>query len=163
MAMTAPSDRARLPQTARAATKMFAAAAAPQGTIGRPFMHTLLFLEPGHFHATLTLREPHPHVSDEIFVYAPEGPDLRDFLALIERFNRRAERPTRWHPVVVTGGDPLSRLIAERRGDSVVLAGRNGGKARTFRRLHEAGFHVLADKPWLVEPADLEDVRTSLA
>jgi hypothetical protein len=56
----------------------------------------------------------------------------------------------------------LSRLIAERRGDVVVLAGRNGGKALTFRRLHAAGFHVLADKPWLVEPEDLEDIRASL-
>jgi predicted dehydrogenase len=44
----------------------------------------------------------------------------------------------------------------------VILAGRNGGKARTMRRLHESGFHVLADKPWLVEPADLEHVRASL-
>ena len=44
----------------------------------------------------------------------------------------------------------------------MVVAGRNGGKARTIRRLHEAGFHVLADKPWLVEPNDLEDVRRSL-
>src|SRR6267378_6365433 len=37
-----------------------------------------------------------------------------------------------------------------------------GGKSRTIRRLHDAGFHVLADKPWLVEPADLEHVRASL-
>jgi len=125
-------------------------------------MHTLLFLEPAHFHAALTLRESNPRASDEIVVYAPDGPDRRDFLALVERFNARADGPTRWRPVVVTTGDPLARLIAERRGDVVVLAGRNGGKARTFRRLHEAGFHVLADKPWLVEPEDLADVRASL-
>src|SRR5712691_9308786 len=145
---------ARLPQT-------------PRARYHRPRMHTLLFLEPGHFHATLTLREPNPRVSPEIFVYSQDGPEspgpeLRDFLALVERFNARAERPTRWRPVVVTSDDPLVRLIAERRGDVVVLAGRNGGKARTFRRLHEAGFHVLADKPWLVEPEDLADVRASL-
>jgi predicted dehydrogenase len=134
-------------------------------------MHTLLFLEPGHFHATLTLREPNPRVSPEIVVYAQDAPDAagrpgpepRDFLALIERFNERAERPTQWRPTVVTARDPLARLIAERRGDVVVLAGRNGGKARTFRRLRESGFHVLADKPWLVEPEDLADVRASLA
>ena len=126
-------------------------------------MHTLLFLEPGHFHATLTLREPSPRVSDEVFVYASEGPELRDFLDLIHRFNGRAERPTRWRPVVITGGDAPSRLMAERRGDVVVLAGRNGGKALTFRRLHEAGFHVLADKPWLIEPDDLGHIRASLA
>src|SRR5580765_8778752 len=126
-------------------------------------MHTLLFLDPGHFHAALALRAANPRVADEIVVYAPDGPDLRDFLALIERFNRRPEAPTRWRPTVVSDGDPLARLIDERRGDVVVLAGKNGGKARTIRRLHESGFHVLADKPWLVEPADLEHVRASLA
>jgi len=125
-------------------------------------MHTLCFLEPGHFHATLTLREAHPLVSPEIAVYARKGPELDDFLALVERFNRRAERPTRWRPDVREGADPLARLLDERPGDVVVLAGRNGGKARTIRRLHEAGLHVLADKPWLVCPEDLADIRASL-
>src|SRR5256886_3588934 len=124
-------------------------------------MHTLLFLDPGHFHAALTLRVPQARAADELFVYAHEGAELRDFLALVERFNRRAPNPTRWRPVVTTADDPLGRLVAERRGDVVVLAGRNGGKARTMRRLHEAGFHVLADKPWLVEPADLDPLRVS--
>jgi predicted dehydrogenase len=134
-------------------------------------MHTLLFLDPGHFHAALTLRVPHPRVADEVFVYAPEGSsagrpeerELPDFLALIERFNRRAEQPTHWRPVVRTCADPFARLVDERRGDVAVLAGRNGGKARTIRRLHEAGFHVLADKPWLVDPEDIDHVRPSLA
>jgi predicted dehydrogenase len=125
-------------------------------------MHSLLFLDPGHFHAALTLRVPQARAADEIFVYAREGAELRDFLALVERFNCRAPKPTRWHPVVMTSADPLARLVDERRGDVVVLAGRNRGKARTIRRLHESGFHVLADKPWLVEPADLEHVRASL-
>ncbi|HEU5194976.1 MAG TPA: putative oxidoreductase C-terminal domain-containing protein [Methylomirabilota bacterium] len=127
-----------------------------------PPVHTLIFLDPGHFHAALTLRVPQPRVSDEIFVYAREDAGLREFLTLVERFNGRAANPTRWRPVVTTDGDPLERLVAERRGDVVILAGRNGGKARTIRRLHEAGFHVLADKPWLVEPADLDHVRASL-
>src|SRR2546428_8932576 len=128
----------------------------------RASMHTLLFIAPGHFHAALTLRVPQARVADEVFVYAREGAELRDFLALVERFNRRSPHPTRWRPVVTTSGDPLGRLVDERRGDVVVLAGKNGGKARTIRRLHESGFHVLADKPWLVEPADLEHVRASL-
>src|SRR5213592_3186914 len=117
-------------------------------------MHTLLFLDPGHFHAALTLRVPQARAAD--------GAELRDFLALVERFNRRSPNPTRWRPVVTTSDDPLGRLVDERRGDVVVLAGKNGGKARTVRRLHESGFHVLADKPWLVELADLEHVRKSL-
>jgi predicted dehydrogenase len=125
-------------------------------------MHSLLFLDPAHFHAALTLRVPQARVADEIFVYAHESAEPRDFLTLVERFNRRSSNPTRWRPVVTTADDPLARLIEDRRGDVVILAGRNGGKARTIRRLHEAGFHVLSDKPWLVEAADLEHVRASL-
>ena len=125
-------------------------------------IHRVLFLDPGHFHATLTLRIPHPSVDDEIVVYAPDSAERRDFLALVERFNARATAPTRWRPSVVTSDDPLARLIDERRGDVVVLAGKNGGKARVIRRLHDAGFHVLADKPWLVNPEDVDDIRASL-
>ncbi len=126
-------------------------------------MHTLTFLEPGHFHATLTLRAAHAAVSPEVFVYATAGPELDDFLALVERFNRRAERPTDWRPRVRLSADPLAQLLVERPGDVVVLAGKNGGKARVMRRLHASGLHVLADKPWLVEPADLAEIRASLA
>jgi len=56
-------------------------------------MHTLLFLDPGHFHAALTLRAPQARAADEVYVYAREGAELRDFLALVERFNVR--RPAR--------------------------------------------------------------------
>src|SRR5262245_63790314 len=115
-------------------------------------MHTLLFLDPGHFHAALTLRVPQARAADEIFVYARDGAELRDFLALVERFNRRSPDPTRWRPVVATSDEPLGRLVDERRGDVVILAGHKGGKARTIRRLHEAGFDVLRDEPWLREP-----------
>ena len=125
-------------------------------------MHTLTFLEPAHFHATLTLREANPKVSPEIVVYATAGPELDDFLALVERFNRRSEHPTRWRPRLRIGDAPLARLLDERPGELVVLAGRNGGKARVIGRLHAAGLHVLADKPWLVEPADLTAIRESL-
>ena len=128
-----------------------------------PAVHTLTFLEPGHFHATLTLRAPHAAVAPEVFVYASAGPELDDFLALVERFNRRAERPTDWRPRVRLSADPLAQLLVERPGDVVVLAGKNGGKARVMRRLHASGLHVLADKPWLVEPADLAEIRASLA
>src|SRR5438105_7503970 len=125
-------------------------------------MHSLLFLDPGHFHAALTLRVSQARAADEIFVYAREGAELRDFLALVERFNHRSPNPTRWRPIVTTADDPLGRLVEERRGDVVILAGRHGGNARTIRRLHESGFHVLADKPRLVEPGGLEHGRASL-
>jgi predicted dehydrogenase len=126
-------------------------------------VHTLAFLDPGHFHAALTLRERHPRVRDEIFVYAPAGPELDDFLALIDAFNRRAERPTGWRPVVRAGGGSLERLLAERPGEIVILAGRNDRKMALMRRLHDGGFHVLADKPWLAGSEGVDDLRHTLA
>src|SRR5438874_1393428 len=39
-------------------------------------MHPLLFLDPGHFHAALTLRVPQARAADEVFVYAREGGTL---------------------------------------------------------------------------------------
>jgi len=126
-------------------------------------VHTLAFLEPGHFHAALTLRAADASVHDEIFVYAEAGRELDDFLALIEAFNGRAEEPTSWRPVVWTGARPIERLIAERPGSVVVLAGRNDRKMSAMRRLHDAGCHVLADKPWLVGGVGLDDLRHVLA
>jgi predicted dehydrogenase len=128
-------------------------------------VHTLLFLEPGHFHAALTLRERHAGVRDEVIVYAPHGPDdprggeVAEFLALVEAFNRRPERPTAWRPDVRTDADPLGRLLRERAGDVAVLAGRNDRKMTLVRRLHDAGIHVLADKPWMTRAAAIGDVR----
>ena len=132
-------------------------------------MHTLMFLDPGHFHAALVLRERHALVADEIIVYAREeradtrgGSELAEFLSLVEAFNRRAERPTGWRPTVRTGDGALVRLLDERPGDAVVLAGKNDGKMATIRHLHDAGLHVLADKPWITRPDALPDVRHAL-
>jgi predicted dehydrogenase len=122
-------------------------------------IHTLAFLDPGHFHAALLLRESHPRVADEIFVYAAEGPELAEFVTFVEAFNGRRERPTRWRLVVHAGERALERLVTERPGDVVVLAGKNDRKMMLLRRLHDAGLHVLADKPWITTPEALADVR----
>ncbi|HUF91380.1 MAG TPA: putative oxidoreductase C-terminal domain-containing protein [Candidatus Limnocylindria bacterium] len=129
--------------------------------------HTLLFLEPGHFHAALTLRERHPLAADEVVVYVREGPDgareATEFGDLIEAFNRRPQRPTRWRAVVRAHPEPLARLLDERAGDIVILAGRNDRKMALVRRLHDAGLHVLADKPWITSATALPDVRHVLS
>jgi predicted dehydrogenase len=128
-------------------------------------MHRLVFLEPGHFHAALTLRERHPLVSDEIAIYVSTGPgdadgrDAAEFLGLVEAFNRRPVQPTAWRPVIRAGPEPLARLLAERPGDVVVLAGKNDRKMALVRALHDAGLHVLVDKPWITRPAAVADVR----
>lgn len=134
----------------------------PAGAGASP-KHTLLLLDPGHFHAALTLRESHPRLNDDVFVYAQDGPDVRRFVEMVESFNARERDATRWRLHVHRGADPLGRLIAERRGDIAVVAGRNDGKMIAIDRLHKAGFHVLGDKPWLIGIDALDRLRSATA
>ncbi len=122
-------------------------------------MHTLAFLEPGHFHAALTLRERHPLVADEVVVYVEAGGEAAEFLGLLEAFNRRPQRPTRWRALLRAGPEPLGRLLHDRPGNVVILAGKNDRKMALVRRLHDEGLHVLADKPWMTSATALLDVR----
>lgn len=118
-------------------------------------MHHLLFYDPGHFHAALTLRENNPRIAPDIHVYAEPGPQRDAFTRLIESFNRRGQHPTQWRLHFHEGENLLERLIEDKQGDCVVLAGRNRDKLQTIARLTEAGFHVLADKPWLTDKSQL--------
>jgi predicted dehydrogenase len=122
----------------------------------------LLTLDPGHFHAALIQKEMYPGVAETVHVYAPLGPDLLLHLGRIAGFNSRAERPTRWQLEVHTGGDPLARMLEEKRGNVVVISGRNRGKMDRILASVEAGLNVLADKPWLIEAAELPKLRQTL-
>ena len=126
-------------------------------------MHTLLFLEPGHFHAALTLRVRNPRVDPTVHLYATPGPERDAFVALVRSFNARDTDPTAWELHVHESDSPENALIDERRGAVAVLAGRNQPKLGAIARLHEAGFHVLADKPWLTDPAALPALATATA
>ena len=128
-----------------------------------PSMHTLLFLEPGHFHAALTLRVRNPRVDRRVHLHATPGPERDAFIALVRSFNTRDGNPTDWDLEVHESVDPERTLIEERRGAVVVLAGRNQPKLGTIARLHAAGFHVLADKPWLTDRAALADLERATA
>ena len=126
-------------------------------------MHTLLFLEPGHFHAALTLRVRNRRVDPAIHLYAQPGPERDAFTALVRSFNTRADHPTAWDLHVHDSADPEQSLVEERRGAIVILAGRNQPKLGAIARLHAAGFHVLADKPWLTDSAALPDLERATA
>lgn len=125
--------------------------------------HTLVVVNPGHFHAALTLRKRHPRLNDDVYVYAEDGPDLQRFLAIVEAFNARADDPTQWRLHVTRGDDYLDRAIAQRRGALAVVATRNDIKMDLIARLHAAGFSVLADKPWIIDPGQLRTLRDALA
>jgi predicted dehydrogenase len=126
-------------------------------------MHTLIVVNPGHFHAALSLRERHPKLSDDVYVYAETGPDLDRFLAIVQSFNQRATNPTRWNLRVYHGADYMARLLAERPGDVAIIAGKNNTKLAAIHRLHAAGLPVLGDKPWLIEPEQISVLREVLS
>jgi len=121
--------------------------------------HTVMILEPGHFHAALPLRSMNPRLTSDVHVFASDGPDLERFLALVTNFNSRANDPTSWTITVHRSADPLTALLTERPGDVAILAGRNAGKLARIAALVEAGIHVLADKPWVVEATDIQHLH----
>src|SRR5438876_758156 len=64
-------------------------------------MHTLLFLDPGHFHAALTLRVPQARAADEVFVYAIDGAFRDDVVAIEQESVHQLEK--------LVDGAPLRR------------------------------------------------------
>jgi predicted dehydrogenase len=117
--------------------------------------HTLVVLNPGHFHAALTLRKSHPRLSDDVHVYAEDGPDVDNFLRMVQTFNQRGQDPTRWKLHVYRGPDYLARLRAQPPGDVVIIAGKNDTRMASIRLLHQDGLFVLGDKPWLISPEQI--------
>lgn len=119
----------------------------------------LVTLDPGHFHAALVQKTMYDDVDSVVYVYAPEGNDLKLHMDRISGYNSRAENPTRWKEVVYTGSDFFEKMIAEKKGNVVVLAGNNEKKTEYILRALEAGFNVLADKPMAITPGDFELIK----
>ena len=112
---------------------------------------TLLTLDPGHFHAALVQMYMYDQVSPEVYVYAPEGDDVKMHLDRIKIYNEREENPTQWNENLYTGEDYLDKMIAERKGNVVVLAGNNGKKTSYVKAAVDAGINVLSDKPMAID------------
>jgi predicted dehydrogenase len=116
----------------------------------------LVTVDPGHFHAALVQKTMYDDVDSLVYVYAPEGNDLKLHLDRINGFNTRADNPTRWKQEIYTGPDFFEKMIAEKKGNVVVLAGNNEKKTEYILKALEAGLNVLADKPMAITPADFE-------
>jgi len=123
----------------------------------------LITLDPGHFHASLVQKFMYPDVDPTVWVYSAGGDDLKEHLARIESFNKREDQPTHWVEKVYTGPDYLERMIADRAGNVVVIAGNNARKTEYIVRSIDAGLNVLADKPMVRTPADLVKLRRAFA
>src|SRR5690242_9160267 len=107
----------------------------------------LITLDPGHFHAALVQKSMYPGIDSIVNVYAPPGPELQEQLNFIDQYNTRKDNPTHWVEKVYTGKDFLEKMVAEKKGNVVVLAGNNREKTEYIKRSVDAGMNVLGDKP----------------
>jgi predicted dehydrogenase len=123
----------------------------------------LITVDPGHFHAALVQKSMYDDVDSVVHVYAPAGPDVDMHLARIEGFNKRPDQPTRWNEVVYAGEDFFDKMLAEKNGNVVVLAGNNEKKTEYISRSIEAGFNVLGDKPMAIDSKGFELLKTAFA
>jgi len=148
--MTLPLTNSALTAAACAAFSLAASHAESQA----PFR--LITLDPGHFHAALVQKKMFPTVSPEVHIYAPAGPDLDLHLERVRSFNTREDDPTSWDLKIHTGPDFFEKMLAEKPGNVVVLAGNNRDKTRYILESVKAGLHVLADKPMAINPQGLK-------
>ncbi len=111
-------------------------------------------VDPGHFHAYLVQKYMYQEVNPIAYVYAPAGPEVEQHLEQIEQFNRRQENPTHWQEIVYLGQDYWEKMLQEKPGNLLILAGNNAKKAQYIHQAIEAGINVLADKPMVINPDD---------
>ena len=110
----------------------------------------LMTLDPGHFHAALIQKSMYEQIDPNVYVYAPDGSDVTNHLALVDGFNKRAQNPTAWIENVYIKPDFLEKMLTDKPGNVVILAGNNAKKIEYIQKSIEAGINVLADKPMII-------------
>ena len=114
----------------------------------------LIVFAPGHFHASLLQKERLPQVNDTVFVYAPDGPETDQYLKNIDQYNSRKENPTSWNVNLYQEDDFWDRMLSEKRGNVVVLSGKNQDKTEYILGSVKNGLNVLCDKPMAINQYD---------
>ncbi|HEX9512297.1 MAG TPA: putative oxidoreductase C-terminal domain-containing protein [Puia sp.] len=123
----------------------------------------LMILAPGHFHAALLQKYRYSQIDSTVHVFAPEGPELKAYLALIDRYNTRADDPTGWKEKVYAGPGYVEKMLKEKPGNVVVIAGKNQDKTDYIKRSVEGGVNVLADKPMVITTDGFDQLRAAFA
>jgi predicted dehydrogenase len=123
----------------------------------------LIVLDPGHFHAALLQKYLNKEVDSVVHVFAPEGADVKAHLALIDGYNNRKEDPTNWEEKVYTGPDYLEKMLKEKPGNVVVIAGNNRLKTDYIEKSVNAGLNVLADKPMAINSSGFVQLKNAFA
>jgi len=119
----------------------------------------LITLDPGHFHAALVQKNMYDQISPEVYVYAPSGSDVGEHMKKIEGYNARPEKPTAWKEKIYYGPDYLEKMLKDKPGNVVVIAGNNRIKTDYIKKSVEAGLNVLSDKPMVISPDKFSELE----
>lgn len=119
----------------------------------------LMTLDPGHFHAALVQKTMYPQVDSTIHVYAPEGPEVKDFLSKINQYNTRPEDPTAWTVTENIGDNYLEKMLVDKPGNVMIVAGKNSKKIDYVLEAVKSGLNVYADKPLVINPDGFEKLK----
>jgi predicted dehydrogenase len=123
----------------------------------------LVTLDPGHFHAALVQKSMIEDIDPTVYVYAPEGAEVQEHLHKIEIYNKAATNPTHWKEEVYKGNDFLEKMLEQKKGNVVVLAGNNKNKTQYINKSINAGFNVLADKPMVIDKPNFDLLKNTFA
>lgn len=123
----------------------------------------LITLDPGHFHAALVQKSMYPQVDPTVHVYAKKGLDLQLHLDKIKAYNSSTTAPTSWIEKVYEGDDYLNRMLQEKKGNVVVLAGNNQLKTDYILKSVQAGFNVFSDKPMVINEKGFNQLKQAFA
>jgi hypothetical protein len=124
---------------------------------------TFMVADPGHFHAAMVLKSMYDEVNPKVFVYAPDGPELTDFLSRVNSYQNRPENPTHWDITEYRGPDFFDQMITGKPGSVLILAGNNQKKTEYILRAIRNGIHVFSDKPMVINTEDFEQLKTAFA
>jgi len=122
---------------------------------------SIITLDPGHFHAALVQKTMYPEVDSVVHVYAPPGNDLQWHLDRILAYNNNPDHPTTWKERVYAGPDFFEKMLEDKPGSVVVLAGNNLRKSEYIVKSLQAGLNVYADKPMAIDSAGFETLKQS--
>jgi len=123
----------------------------------------LVVLDPGHYHASLVQKTMYEQIDPTVCVYAPDGPEVQEYLGRIDGFNRRAEDPTGWEQEVYVGSDYLEKMRSDKVANVVILSGNNRRKTEYIRTAIEAGVNVFSDKPMCIDAEGFSDLERAFA
>ncbi len=124
---------------------------------------TFMVADPGHFHAALVLKSIYQDVSPKVFVYAPDGPELVDFSTRLQGYRTRTESPALWEIKEFRGPDFFERMIKEKPGNVLILAGNNRKKTDYILKAVQNGINVFSDKPMAINSANFNQLEKAFA